>query len=146
MLWALGKLKNSAVDTYVYAEVEQEISQLIDEFSPVSNNRYRAEMPFFHMEKELWELTGNDEIGPKRSILRRNNATANLKPEIVSLLKSEPGLIEEAARFLVETHFTESYVEPIFSAVGLDAGVIQFSTFAVSVDQKKEIQNSETPY
>jgi len=137
ILWAIGQLKTSAVNTYVYADVEQEISQLIDEFSPVSSNRYRAEMPFFHLEKELWELTADGEIGPKRSILRKNNATANLKPEIVNLLKSEPGLIEEAARFLVETHFTESYVEPILSAVGLDVGVVHLSKFAVSVDQKK---------
>lgn len=137
ILWTLGQLKNTAVKTYVYADVERDISQLIDEFSPVSTNRYRAEMPFFHLERELWELTGDGEIEPKRSVLRKNNATGNLKPEIVSLLKSEPGLIEEAARFLVETHFTESYVEPIFSFVGLDFGGIKFSNLVVSPDHKK---------
>ena len=137
LLWALGKLKAGAERPFVYAEVELEISQLIDDFSQVSNNRYRAEMPFFHLESELWELAGEGENEPKRAVLRKNNARANLKPDFVRLLTSEDGLIEEAAKFLVETHFTESYVEPIFAAVGLDIGIAQFPSIAVSVDQKK---------
>jgi putative restriction endonuclease len=137
LLWALGQLKTVEINTFVYADVEQEISQLIDEFSPVRTNRYRAEMPFFYLEEELWDLTGDGELEPKRSVLRKNNATANLKPEVTTLLLSEEGLIEEAARFLVETHFTESYLEPIFAAIGLDFGVTRLPAFAVSIDQKK---------
>jgi len=137
LLWALGQLKSDETRVHVYADVEQEVSQLIDEFSPVSVNRYRAEMPFFHLEKELWDLSADGELEPKRSVLRRNNATASLKPEVKSLLLAEAALIEEAARFLVETHFTESYLEPIFVAIGLDFGLTRLPSYAVTVDQKK---------
>lgn len=137
ILWALGQLRSGKENRFAYESSEQPISQLIDEFSPSSTNRYRAEMPFFHLENEIWELAGDDELQPKRSVLRRHNAVGKFRPEVEALLVAETELIEEAASFLITTHFTESYVEPIFSAVGLDVETSHSPTFAIALDQKK---------
>lgn len=137
LLWALGQIRAGKENLFPYSTSEQSISHLIDEFSPTSNNRYRAEMPFFHLENEIWELKGDDELQPKRSVLRKSNAVGRFRPEVEKLLRSEEGLIEEAAKFLVASHFTDSYLEPIFSAIGLDVELSQGSNFAVTLDQKK---------
>lgn len=138
LLWALGQLRAGKENLFSYAASEQSISQLIDEFSPVSaTNRYRAEMPFFHLESEIWQLTGDGELQAKRSVLRRHNAVGKFRPEVESLLRTDDGLIEELAHFLVSTHFTETYLDPIFSAVGLDSGATQVSSLGVVIDQKK---------
>ena len=82
ILWALGQLKAGKENQFSYTSSEQSISQLIDEFSPSSPNRYRAEMPFFHLEKEIWETVGDDELQPKRGVLRRHNAIGKFRPEL----------------------------------------------------------------
>ena len=137
ILWVLGQLRAGKENQFLYEEVESSVTQLIDEFSPASTTSYRAHLPFFHLEKELWELSGEGKLEAKRNVLRSQKAVGRLRPEIVDLLKSEEGLIEEVARFLVESQFTDSYLEPIFNAVGLDAGVALVGSYGVSIDQKK---------
>ena len=120
LLWALGQIRAGARNEFSYAVAEEPICQLIDEFSQSSTTRYRARLPFFHLEEDLWVLSGDGELGPRRSVLRQNNAVGRFHDDVMKLLKSEPGLIEESARLLIEMHFTESYLEPIFAAIGLD--------------------------
>lgn len=137
LLWVLGQMRAGKENLFPYELSEQPISQLIDDFSPTSINRHRAEMPFYHLENEIWQLVADDELQPKRSVLRKQNAVGKLRPEIESLLRAEDGLIEEAARFLITTHFTDSYVEPIFSSIGLDSGARSISNYVIALDQKK---------
>jgi putative restriction endonuclease len=123
---------------FTYALVEEQVSAIIDAFSPVSSNKYRAELPFFHLEPGLWTLSGDGELGKaSRSVLRKNNAVGKLSADVESLLLREPQLIEEAARFLVETHFTDSYLEPIFAAIGLEIGSSSVSGYSIEIDKPK---------
>lgn len=137
LLWILGQLKKNGTAEFSYADLEQEVSHLIDEFSPTSTNRYRVEMPFFHLENDLWQISGSEKLEPKRSVLRRANAVGRLQPGVEKLLLSEPGLIEAVARFIVDTHFTDSYLEPIFDVIGLDVGFDGVPGVVISIDQKK---------
>ena len=136
LLWILGQLKKNGPSEFSYTEVEQDVSHLIDEFGPTSSNRYRVEMPFFHLENDLWQISGSEKLEPKRSVLRRANAIGRLQPGVEKLLLAEPGLIEAAARFIVDTHFTDSYLEPIFDVIGLDVKFGGVSGVVISIDQK----------
>jgi putative restriction endonuclease len=137
LLWALGQLRTTGKNEFVYEEVEGEISSLIDEFSQSSANKYRAEMPFFYLEKELWVLSGDGELQAKRSRLRASRAVGSFTQSVKSLLLSQPGLIEEVAQFIIDSHFTESYREPLFAAVGLDVAFGTEGSIAIELDQKK---------
>ena len=137
LLWILGQLKKNGAAEFSYADLEQDVSHLIDEFSPTSANRYRVEMPFFHLENDLWQISGSEKLEPKRSVLRRANAIGRLQPGVEKLLLSEPGLIEAVARFIVDTHFTVSYLEPIFDVIGLDVEFGGVPGVVISIDQKK---------
>lgn len=137
LLWVLGQIRSGKNNEFRYEDLESKVSHLIDEFGPSSADRYRAAMPFFHLEDEIWKVDGTGELAPKRAVLIKNHAVGRLAPEVFGLLESNSSLIDEAARFLIESHFTDSYLDPILSAVGLDSSIVHGQGFVVELDQKK---------
>jgi putative restriction endonuclease len=137
LLWVLGQIRSGKNNEFRYEDLEEKVSHLIDEFGPSSADRYRAAMPFFHLEDDIWKVDGTGELAPKRAVLIKNHAVGHLAPEVMTLLESNSSLIDETARFLIESHFTDSYVDPILSAVGLDPLAQHGQGFVVELDQKK---------
>lgn len=137
LLWALGQIRSGKNNEFRYEDLEEKVSRLIDEFGPSSSNRYRAAMPFFHLEDEIWKVDGIEELAPNRAALIKNHAVGRLAPEVIALFNSDTSLIDTAARLLIECHFTDSYFDPILSAVGLDPQAPHVQGFVVELDQKK---------
>ncbi|WP_067226161.1 phosphorothioated DNA-binding restriction endonuclease [Streptomyces sp. NBRC 109706] len=129
VLWLLGRFAADGNTEVSYAEAEEPVSALINDFGPVvrspSQARQRAAMPFVHLERTLWELRDDrgrplDSDTPERgSVLRARGARGRLRPE-VELALAEPGALAAAVRLLLESHFTPSIEELIGAAVGLD--------------------------
>lgn len=122
LLWLLGRMQQNGTTACTYEEAEKPVSRLLDDFGPPAANRYRAAMPFVHLESDLWEL-GGDEGQPlkdTRAALCRAHATGRLRPEVEQLLRDDPSLIGESARLLIDLNFTQTYLEPICAEVGLD--------------------------
>ena len=94
----------------------------MDDFGPPSRQRYRAAMPFVHLESDLWELAGGEgePLMDSRASLCRAHASGRLRPEVEELLRADPALIGESARLLIDLNFTPTYLEPICAEVGLD--------------------------
>lgn len=122
LLWLLGRMQRSGTSACTYEEAEKPVSQLLDDFGPPSSQRYRAAMPFFHLESDLWELDGDDgaELNNTRAALCRAHATGRLRPDVEALLRKDPALIAESARLLIDRNFTPTYLDPICTDVGLD--------------------------
>lgn len=121
LLFLLGRLQATGSSAVSYAEAEEPVSVLIDEFGPPARSRRRAAMPFFHLEGDLWDLEGDPgvELTDQAGRLAKARARGRLRPEVEQLLR-RPEVLSRAARLLLEDHFTDSYVDPITSAVGLD--------------------------
>jgi hypothetical protein len=64
-------------------------------------------MPFFHLDRSLWRLEETS-IRPVHTELRSRDVHGALHPEVESLLRSDPGLLSEVARQLLDAHFPES--------------------------------------
>jgi len=122
LLWLLGRMQQRGSTACTYEEAEKPVSQLLDDFGPPSSNRYRAAMPFVHLESALWEVEGDDGMPLKdtRSSLCRAQARGKLRPEVEDLLRKDPTLIAESARLLIDVNFTATYLDPICVEVGLD--------------------------
>lgn len=121
LLWLLGQLRATGTSDVSYSAVEGPVSDLINLFGPPAvNHRYRAELPFFHLDDSLWILDSKNQLEPKRSKLLASDARGQLRPEVESMLLSEPALIEEVALHVIERQFTETYLEPILTKVGLE--------------------------
>jgi putative restriction endonuclease len=60
LLWLFGRFAATGSTVATYAEAEEPVSALINEFGPPVASafaaRRRAAMPFIHLERELWDL------------------------------------------------------------------------------------------
>ncbi|MER5481473.1 phosphorothioated DNA-binding restriction endonuclease [Streptomyces sp. NPDC002734] len=129
VLWLLGRFAETGSTEVSYEMAEEPVSRLINDFGPAVRSpaaaRQRAAMPFVHLERELWDLRDKDgeEIGPgapeRRGWLRDRGAHGRLRPE-VELLLTEPGMLGQAVRLLMEQHFTTALETVICDAIGLD--------------------------
>lgn len=115
-------MQQHGTSTCTYDEAEKPVSRLLDDFGPPSKQRYRAAMPFVHLESDLWEISGDDgaPLTDTRASLCRAHAAGRLRPEVEDLLRNDPALIAESARLLIDLNFTPTYLDPICADVGLD--------------------------
>jgi putative restriction endonuclease len=62
LLWLFGRFAATGSTATAYAEAEEPVSALINDFGPPvassSAGRQRAAMPFVHLEREIWDLRG----------------------------------------------------------------------------------------
>ena len=60
LLWLFGRFAATGSTVAAYAEAEEPVSTLINDFGPpvasASAGRQRAAMPFVHLEREIWDL------------------------------------------------------------------------------------------
>jgi len=128
LLWLFGRFAATGSSLATYAEAEEPVSRLINEFGPPVKNpsaaRSRAAMPFVHMERDLWDLRDGRgrEIGlvpERRGWLIDHEAVGRLRPEVEQLLSS-PGTLAAAARLLLDRHFTLVLANLICAEVDLD--------------------------
>ena len=66
LLWLLGRMQQQGTTVCTYEEAEKPVSRLLDDFGPPSAKKYRAAMPFVHLESELWEVGRRRGRAPKR--------------------------------------------------------------------------------
>jgi putative restriction endonuclease len=129
LLWLFSRFAATGSSLASYAEAEEPVSRLINEFGPpvasASAARQRAAMPFVHLERELWDLRDGQgqEIGPdapeRHGWLMDRHAQGRLRPEVEQLL-SNHSTLAAAARLLLDRHFTPVLSDLICDAVGLD--------------------------
>ncbi|WP_347106115.1 phosphorothioated DNA-binding restriction endonuclease [Streptomyces sp. CB03238] len=139
VLWLLGRFAASGSTAVTYEEAEEPVSRLINDFGPAVTSRTRAReraaMPFVHLERELWDLRDMDgsRIGPdapeRGSWLRARGAHGRLRPEAETLL-TDPVTLADAARLLLEQHFTAVLEAPICDAAGLDLTALDEAAYA----------------
>jgi putative restriction endonuclease len=90
LLWLFGRFAAIGSTVTTYAEAEEPVSGLINEFGPpiisATAARRRAAMPFVHLERELWDLRDGTgaEIGPdapeRAAWLTERGAVGRLRP------------------------------------------------------------------
>jgi putative restriction endonuclease len=128
LLWALGRCAAGRERLAPYAEIDEQLSPLLEEFGP-PRRTYHTEYPFWYLRNDgLWEVHGTGEARiregkasqPARGELIRVGAVGGLVPEAFELVRSDRALLYEIANRLVDAHFADTMREEILSAVGLD--------------------------
>jgi putative restriction endonuclease len=136
LLWLFGRFSAIGSTVATYAEAEEPVSALINEFGPrmasATAARRRAAMPFVHLERELWDLRdgAGAEIRPdapeRGAWLTDRGAVGRLRPDVEQLL-ADPGTLAAAARLLLDLHFTPGLSPMICDRVGLDLAVLELA-------------------
>ncbi|THA57324.1 hypothetical protein E6R62_08520 [Streptomyces sp. A1136] len=129
VLWLLGRFAATGSTSVTYADLEEPVSGLINEFGPdvtsQARARERAAMPFVHLERTLWDPRDSDgrpiaSDAPERgNRLRAQGARGRLRPEVETLL-ADPGTLADAARLLLERYFDPTQAGRVGGAVGWD--------------------------
>lgn len=118
LLYLLGRLESTGSSRVGYREAEPQVSRLIEEFGPPARSRHRAALPFFHLDRSLWQLSPQTARAQHGHLLD-SGAQGSLAPEVEALLCTDPALRGALVQRLLETNFPESYFDPICAAVGL---------------------------
>ena len=136
LLWLFGRFSAVGSTVATYAEAEEPVSALINEFGPpvasAAAARRRAAMPFVHLERELWDLRdgAGAEIGPdapeRGAWLTERGAIGRLRPDVEQLLV-DPGTLAASARLLLDMHFTPGLSPMICEQAGLDLAVLELA-------------------
>lgn len=128
VLWLLGRRQSGADGPVGYAELEEPVGRLIEEFGPPSRSGRspgRAAWPFSRLERELWEprLADGSPVPttgqPSRRLLLDEHAVGEFTAPVRALL-NDPQVVVEAARLLLDLHFTPVLSPLIASVCGLD--------------------------
>jgi hypothetical protein len=96
LLWLFGRFAASGSTVTAYAEAEEPVSTLINDYGPpvasAAAARRRAAMPFIHLERDIWDLrdASGAEIGPRvpesGPWLTGHGAVGRLRPTVEQLL------------------------------------------------------------
>ncbi|KAA2250753.1 restriction endonuclease [Solihabitans fulvus] len=139
LLWLFGRFAATGSSATSYAELEEPVSRLINDFGPPVRSRareqQRAAMPFVHLERDLWLVrdAAGVELGAntpeRRSWLTDRGAVGQLRPEVEQLLAA-PGTLAAAARLLLDQHFTPTLAELVCAEVGLDVAAMEVAAGA----------------
>jgi len=127
VLLALGRLQTGAERLLPFDEVEQPLSDLLEEFGPPRKSLH-PELPFFHLQSDgIWELLEDPRVrqrqgskNPLRTDLRKFRIQGGFPEPLFRSLKERPEAVRELARSVLGAHFPESLHDAILSAVGLD--------------------------
>ncbi len=136
ILYAIGKLLRGEDKLISYADIEEDLTNLLKEFGPWRKT-YHPEQPFWRLrnakdEKDIvWEIPNSHKIregkrkdgkstgNPKIGDLRYYGKGRFLKP-IADQLQNDFGLTFEVIGRLLASHFPVTYHEDILQAVGIE--------------------------
>ena len=136
VLYAIGKLLRDEDKLISYADIEEDLKNLLKEFGPWRKT-YHPEQPFWRLrnakEKKdiVWEIPNSHKIqegkrkngkstgNPNIRDLRRYGKGRFLQP-IADQLQNDFGLTFEVIGRLLASHFPISYHEDILQAVGIE--------------------------
>ena len=137
ILYAIGKLLRGEDRLISYADIEEDLKNLLKEFGPWKSNHLRPQYPFWRLrnakdEKDIiWEIPNACQIreykkkngkttgDAKIAYLRRYGSGGFLEP-IAYQLQKDSKLTSEIICDLLDFHFTFSYHEDILQRVGIE--------------------------
>lgn len=131
LLYALGRLKHGGAREIRYLEAEAVLRPLLHIYGP-PGTRARTADPFGRLLADgIWRLNmaAPDRIkmldrggNPRPSFLREQDVAAGFSDDVLELLRDQPGLIDVAARLLLDASFPGDLHPDILAAVGLELG------------------------
>ena len=141
LLYALGRVDRGEDRLVSFAAARERLTQLLKEYGPHNARSIHPEYPFQRLANDgFWELQPRNLVPRKSNTdapvgeLLRKDARAGFTAEAYNLLRTTPGLVEDAAARILDASFPDSLHEPIRAAVGLG-----------EVETTKKQQNARDP-
>lgn len=126
LLLALARVK-AGQNAISYREADDVLPRLLRTYGP-SGTRARVADLFVRLRSDgIWRLDASPELfdasGQGRpTVMAAADPEAGFTPEVLELLRRDPGLVDRAARRLLDANFLPGLHDDIAAAVGLDLG------------------------
>ena len=139
VLLALARLEETGTSAVPWSTAETQLADLIAEFGPPSRTgrAQSAAYPFTRLRRDdIWHIDADvpdDSLTP----LRERRATGRLDPGLEEALRTNPALLRQAARRLVDTHFPMTVAPDVLTAVGLDPETVLASAAAEELAERR---------
>lgn len=127
LLYALGRIHQGSERFVSFRDVDEHVTDLLARFGR-PGDRKRPQYPFTRLANDvgLWELshrkgdftTPSGE--PSKPTLLKLDVRGGLPEDAYRLLLANPDLVQDAAEFILASHFPDTMHEAIRAAVGLD--------------------------
>jgi putative restriction endonuclease len=130
VLLSLGRLQNTGSSALPWSTAETQLADLIAEFGPPSTTAraQSAAYPFTRLRRDdIWVIDADvpdDNLTP----LREHGVTGRFDERLETALRAKPGLLRQAARQLVESHFPMTVAPDVLTAVGLNPDAVMSAT------------------
>lgn len=126
LLYALGRCARGEPRLVDYQQVDESLERLLEEFGPPRRSHH-PNYPFWRLENDdLWELKGpksqqirERSTDPSRRYLVEHDTRGGFPEPIHSFLKSNPDVIRDLAKRLLDENFPRTLHDDILAAVGL---------------------------
>ena len=147
VLLSLGRLQDTGTSALPWATAETQLADLIAEFGPPSRTgrAQSAAYPFTRLRRDdIWSIDADvpdDNLTP----LREHRVTGRLDERLETALRVKPGLLRQAARRLVESHFPMTVAPDVLTAVGLDPEAVLSATEVVDELAERRRRSSSWP-
>lgn len=127
LLYALARLKNEGETRFSFADAEAALAPLLKTHAPPVK-AVQVRNPFIRLSNDgFWavrEAGGAPWVAgthvPATGALIAQNPVAGFDQPTLDLLRRSPGLINRAARLLLDEHFPPSIQDDLLGALGLD--------------------------
>jgi putative restriction endonuclease len=130
LLYALGHFQRHGNEPILFSEAEEQLGRLLREFGPP--RKTTPAYPFHHLASDgLWLVTTESGEGSTASpaALRARRAAGQFAPDLAWSLRSDPQLLPQLARILLDTNFEPSLHEDICAEAGLDLETAEISGY-----------------
>lgn len=126
LLYALGQWHKSRRVRIPFAEVDRDLTALLQEFGP-KRATYHPEYPFWRLQNDgIWEVQAPKEMethesntDPKRSELLRHDVTGGFPDSVLLVFLADPGLVFDLAQAILDARFPPEQHQQILQRVGL---------------------------
>ncbi|HZB30662.1 MAG TPA: restriction endonuclease [Streptosporangiaceae bacterium] len=120
LLHALGRLHKYGAQPIRFREVEMPLGRLLTEYGPPRPARPGA--AFYRLAGGLWDVTaadGSAAPGPDEEALRASDAVGRLAPAFAKELLTDPPLLGQVVRALLDLNFEPSLHAELCAATGV---------------------------
>ena len=125
LLYALAEFKQRRRETVSFRETDSVVTPLLKKYGPTGTSA-RVSDPFVRLESDgIWEIrtTNRDELfdrsgNARPGILSKNDTEAGFSGDVLALLRTHPGPVDNAARTILDTHIPAGIQKDVLDSVG----------------------------
>ena len=127
LLILLGRLQAGETAELSFREATQTLLPLLERYAPPVKGRHQPELPYWHLQSDgFWEVEDAGALPLQKGgfpvLAGLRDSVGRIADDIAVSFRSEPALVDDCAKILLDRHFPQTLHDSIANSVGLVLG------------------------